>query len=81
MMDTDGTRIRPVRSRTYRIRLTADDVTRLLSAADRRGVYPETLLTEISRTVLRDRLVNAVLDDEVGKPSIARAGHNIQCPR
>jgi hypothetical protein len=55
---------RPQQSRTYRIRLAAADVVRLTGAAQRRGSYPETLLEGITRTVLRDSLINAVLDDE-----------------
>jgi hypothetical protein len=58
-----GTRRRHWPSRTYRIRLVAEDVGRLCGAAQRRGNYPETLLTAIARTVLREALVDAVLDD------------------
>jgi len=69
--------MRQRRSRTYRIRLSSDDVGRLLGAAHRRGVFPETLLEAITRTVLRDALVNAVLDDE----ALAEAGNETQWSR
>jgi hypothetical protein len=77
-MKGGAARIRQPRSRTYRIRLAADDVGRLCGAAHQRGVYPETLLTAISRTVLRDALVNAVLDDGEPSKQIIGAGSDLQ---
>jgi hypothetical protein len=54
----------PRRGRWYRVRLTADLSMELEYAATKRHLPPETLLTTINQVILREHLIDAVLDDQ-----------------
>ena len=51
------------RGKTFRVGLGLALCTELERAAAVRGLNPEVLLNRISRIVLRDRLIDAVIDD------------------
>jgi hypothetical protein len=50
--------------RIYRVSLTGEDWACLAFAAHHRGVEPRDLLLQLVHVVLRDGLINAVLDDD-----------------
>jgi len=65
-LNPDGTvrRGRPrIRGRMFRISLDVECCRELERAAAARGLEPEVLLNAIGRVVVRDGLINAVLDD------------------
>jgi hypothetical protein len=65
-MNPDGSprRGRPrTRGRTFRVSLNIQCCRELERAAAVRGLDPEVLLNSIGRVVVRDRLIDAVLDD------------------
>ena len=65
-LNADGTlrRGRPrTRGRMFRVSLDVQCCRELERAAAARGLGPETLLNSIGRVVVRDGLINAVLDD------------------
>ena len=66
LLNADGT-LRRSRSRrrgkVFRVRLDTRGCIELERAAAVRGVNPEVLLNAIDRVVVRDGLINAVLDD------------------
>jgi hypothetical protein len=64
LLNADGTLRRPrTRGRTFRVSLDARLCVELERAAKECGLDPEVLLGAIGRVVVRDGLINAVLDD------------------
>jgi hypothetical protein len=51
------------RPHIFRVRLEAQDCDRLYTICRRRGTRPEALLTAVLEIVLRDGLIDAVIDD------------------
>lgn len=51
---------------TVEITLRATQATRLVKAAERRKKLPEDVLTSVVTLVLRDDLIDAILDDGAG---------------
>lgn len=60
-----------VRARGFKIRLERADCLRLYAEANDRNVQPEALLETVVRTVLREHLINAVIDDKQQQPAQA----------
>jgi hypothetical protein len=52
------------RGTTLRVVLSQDDFRELCLCADRRSMAPDLFLREVVHLMLRDRLVDAVIDDE-----------------
>jgi hypothetical protein len=53
------------RGSTIRVVLSPNDFRELCLCADRRSMTPDLFLREIVHLMLRDRLVDAVIDDEI----------------
>jgi hypothetical protein len=69
------------RPRLFRILLTAEDCDRLYTICRRRDLKPEPLLTTLLQVILRDNLVNAVIDDEpiANSPSPSSSARESVC--
>lgn len=61
-----------VRARSFRVRLGKEDCVRLYDVARARGVLPESLIEALVRIVLRESLVEAVIDDDTVLPPLPR---------
>jgi len=55
---------REPRMHTFHVRLKDDCAAKLLSAASQRRMLPNKFASKVMRLVLRDDLINAILDDD-----------------
>jgi hypothetical protein len=58
------------RGRTFRITLSPKNFHELCMAAERRNVSPEIFLRDAIELMLSDRLIDAVIDDDVARAAV-----------
>jgi hypothetical protein len=58
------------RGRTVRVTLSPDDFGELCASANRRNMTPDAFLRKCVHLMLCDRLVDAVMDDEIAPDSL-----------
>jgi hypothetical protein len=56
--------------RTFRITLSPKNFHELCAAAERRNMPPEIFLREAIELMLRDRLIDAVMDDDIATAAV-----------
>lgn len=66
------------RDKPHTLHLSTFVMKRLLEAADKRGLDPETLAEKLLVTLARDRLFDAVLDDQPVKRRMKRPADQLE---
>lgn len=62
----DGLRIGrlPSNSRRFYFILDSDNITKMIRAAEKRKVHPNKFASQLMRVIMRDDLIDAIMDDE-----------------
>jgi hypothetical protein len=57
-----------MRQRTFRVTLSGSELSRLKTAANKRGLPPDVLFEQLVIYMIRDGLIDAVMDDRDTQP-------------